>query len=81
MEAYGKFEINGVPDNAQWSDVLEALKVIFRTSGGGSGGLFALQIEDDILYVYYDNGPPPPLYIDFNPNSETYAQLIWEVNS
>jgi len=61
-------------------DEIEGL--IERGAGSTLGSdLFALQVEGDgILYAYYDEQEnPPSLYIDDNPNSVTYKQLIWEV--
>jgi hypothetical protein len=49
----------------------------------GVKGLWALRIEGDgDLYVYYGaQDGPPPLFIDYNPDSPDFGCLIWEVDS
>jgi hypothetical protein len=46
----------------------------------GVEGLWALKIEDGDLYVYYaESDAPPPLFIDYDPDSPDFGHLFWGV--
>jgi hypothetical protein len=71
--------IQGIPPTVEphWRQV----QVVAPLISVDNADVWALRIEDDgILYMYYDEGcEPPPLSIDYDPQSPTRGQLMWEI--
>jgi hypothetical protein len=65
LDAYGKLQYSGEPDNAKWSDVLEALKVIMKKISNAdkmqSMEIFIKTIEGTETII-----PAPEVNIEYN---------------